>query len=557
MIRKFREQSVLYKLMTIAILAFAVFFLCKCCIHLLQFPGAVGEYREAADVQLTQAFLNGDNPYRLASIEIERDIPPVLYQYSFLNSLIAAGIALLLGGRVILAHYVLALLCMTGSGVLAFRMIDRHSQQTVLPMLGGTLTLFCHWRSGYVSTTPNSLGVFLILLTAFIATSGKIRKKAAFTALLCVLLFYTKLYFVTIAAAIFIFFLCYDRREAVKFVAMCVAQGALSVLLIQLVWPLYFTYSFYFINGRLIWLPISRFLMKVGGVFAQIGFTVLPQAFQSETIDYNRLQYVLEQYGYLITVFFPLFTLLLVSLVLATVKKRRIRVSENDALGFSVIAMITQGLCLFVVGREKGAYLSYYLQLFTPFVIIASLICMERYLHLQKEVMNLALIGVVALLSLYFGYRRLPLHMMTEQEVADWKQAEAYIDAYETEEAGREDVYYSPVLAYLAMERGKNVYNNGHVGVIKESVLGRFDRDLPAHSVFPHAGEITQMHVDYQNRIKQNVRDHAYKLVTVDSDAMYVDKELLLENGYRRIDTLPLAVGNAEYEVEFYTPADQ
>ena len=99
--------------------------------------------------------------------------------------------------------------------------------------------------------------------------------------------------------------------------------------------------------------------------------------------------------------------------------------SENDALGFSVIAMITQGLCLFVVGREKGAYLSYYLQLFTPFVILASLICMERYLHLQKELLNLALIGVVALLSLYFGYRRLPLHMMTEQEVTDWKQAEA------------------------------------------------------------------------------------------------------------------------------------
>ena len=211
---KLKTQSVLYTLMTIAMLVFAVFFLCRCWIHLSAFPGAVNEYREAADVQLTQSFLNGENPYLLKSLDSTNDMPPVLYQYSFLNSAISALVALILGGNVVLAHYIVATLCMVGSAILTYLLIDRYSQNTALPMLGAILALFCHWRFGYLSTTPNSLGIFLTLLTFTVAVLPQVKGRAIITALLCVLLFYTKLYFVTIAGAIFIFYLFYDRKEA-------------------------------------------------------------------------------------------------------------------------------------------------------------------------------------------------------------------------------------------------------------------------------------------------------------------------------------------------------
>lgn len=560
MIKKIRKQPIWYTLMTIAIFAFAVFFLCKCCMHLLQFPGAVNEYREAADVQLTQAFLDGDNPYRLQSIEQERDMPPVLYQYSFLNSLLCAGIALLLGGRVILAHYILALLAMIGSGILTYCLIDRYSQQTVVPMLGATLMLFCHWRSGYVSTTPNSLGIFLSLLAFTVAVSPRIKKKAILTAFLCVLLFYTKLYFVTIAGAIFIFCLFYDRREVIKFVAMCILQGALSILIIQWFWPLYYTYNLYFINGGVLWNSLWTILKAENGYFA-----VLPMWIRPDILNINfseGTRYVFVQYGYLITVFFPLFAILFFSLVTAGIQKRKIHVEENDVLGFAVIAMITQGLCLFVVGRENGAYLSYFLQLWIPYVIIAGLSCLEKYLHLSRKMLNVFLIAVVALLSLYFGFRRLPLHMMTEQEMADWQQAAAYIDQYEDvkSEGNKQgqltperDVYYTPILAYLAIEHGKWAYNNGHVGALEPSVIARANTNTPAQVVFPHADRIIELHDAYRSRILENIENHTYKLITTDSDALLVDEEVLLANGYHLIDTLPLVVGNAEYEVGFYT----
>ncbi len=544
MIRKYKEQPIWYTLMTIAIFAFAVFFLCRCGMHLLQFPGAVNEYREAADVQLTQAFLNGDNPYRLQSIEQERDMPPVLYQYSFLNSLICAGLAMLLGGRVILAHYILAVLAMIGSGILTYRLIDRYSQQTVLPMLGAVLTLFCHWRSGYVSTTPNSLGIFLTLLTFTITVYPKIKHKAILTAFLCVLLFYTKLYFVTIAGAILLYFLFYDRKEAFKYLGMCLGQGALSILLIQWFWPLYYTYSLYFINGTTVWASISR-LIRINGSAGGYAFMV------SMFLGNAPIYYVFEQFGYLIITFGALFVILLASMIAAMARKNKIHIEENDVLSLAVIQIILQGLCLFVVGREDGAYLSYYLQLWMPYVILASLICLERFLKPSKTYLHLGLLAFVTLLSLYFGYRKLPLHMMTDEEITAWQQAQTHITEYGTAENG--NVYYAPELAYLAMEQGERTYNNGHTGVIYENTKEQWDKDKTAHVAFPYAGEIIQMNLDYQQMIQDSIRNHAYTLVTIDSDGLYVDETILTENGYHRMDILPLAVGNAVYDVEFWT----
>ena len=62
------------------------------------------------------------------------------------------------------------------------------------------------------------------------------------------------------------------------------------------------------------------------------------------------------------------------------------------------------------------------------------------------------------------------------------------------------------------------------------------------------------MNLDYQQQILEDIRNHAYTLVTTDQEGMYVDEAILTENGYHRMDVLPLAVGNAVYDVEFWIP---
>lgn len=550
--------------MTIAILAFAVFFLCKCWIHISTVPYAVNEYREAADVQLTEAFLKGEIPYRLESLDAPGEMPPVLYQYSFLNSVVCALFSLLLGRRVVLAHYLVAFLSMIGSSILSFHLIGKRSGQTILPVLGAVLTLFCHWRFGYLSTTPNSLGIFLTLLTFTFAVSEKVKYKSVLVAGMCILLFYTKLYFVTFSIAVFLYFLLYDRLEAIKFLGMCICLGALSVLLIQYFWPLYFTYSVYFINGTNLWNSVSKIFKMTysqGSAFPSLQLVVLflPDILFS-SLSYvimfrtaeTASQYVFEQFGYMATVFGPLFLILIYSLTLSVLKKRKIKIEENDILILAVIQVIVQGLCMFVLGRGDGAYLSYYLQLWIPYVIIASLILAEKDIHFSREILKIAFIALLSFLLLYFGYKRLPLFMMTEEQEENWKQAKSYTDMCE-----RGEVYYSPVLAYLAMDKGEQAYNNGHTGIMGERASSRWEEDQLAHKVFPDAGKIINQNLEYQERIKEKIREHSYALVTTDDEQLFVDDVFLSENGYKQIDELPLAVGNADYNVRFWVPKEE
>lgn len=557
-----KKQSIWHSLVSIAILIFAVFFLCRISINVFSHPYAVNEYREAADVQLTEAFLENDNPYLLESLDKNREsgMPPVLYQYSFVNSAIGAGISLFTGGNAVTALYILALLSMMGSAILVYFMIGRCVDNTTFPLLGAVLTLFCHWRFGYLSTTPNSLGIFVILLTVFIASSDKIngRWKAFLTALLSVLCFYIKLYYVTVAFGVFVFFFMYKKSEAWRFFLYCIGLGVASVLIIQLAWPLYFTYSIYFINGMgLRFIPRT---IHFGAVMDSVSAGALTM---SVKINFDAFSYVFEQFGYMFITFVGVFLVLIFSMITAVIYKRKIKVCTNDTLSLTVILSITQGLCLLVLGKADGAYLSYFLQLWMPFVIIASMICADRYV-LNDFILNSKIIGdsrirlvlgigftaVYSFASIYLGYHKLPLHIMTETEIEDWMTAEEYIEKFDPKRT-----YYVPELAYIADMHDERAYDNGHVAVASEKGLKKWENENFSQDVFGYADDIARQNIDYQNEIKEGFKNHEYKLVTLDDYGFFGDIDYYTElegYGYELIDTLSLAVGNSTYDIQFW-----
>lgn len=552
----FKKQSIWHTLISIAILAFAVYFLCKISINVFSHPYAVNEYREAADVQLTQAFLDGDNPYRTESLTREREsgMPPVLYQYSFLNSALGALVALLIGGNAVTALYVLSLLSMIGSGILVYLMIRRQVDNTAVPMIGAVLVLFCHWRFGYLSTTPNSLGIFLMLLTTFFVSSSRVkgRLKLIITAILSVLLFYTKLYFVTVAFGIFVFMFMYKKADAFKYLLYCLFSGILSVLVIQLVWPLYFTYSVYFLNGMgLKFIPGA---IKTGVLTNAIGAGTLTAKI---SVNVGAFSYVFEQFGYIFITFAALFIVLLFSMISGIIQKRKVEVLPNDILALSVILTITQALCMFVLGRADGTYLTYYLQLFVPYVIVASLICADRYIMngiCAKSWVRVCFLALFAFVSIYFGYHKLPLNIMSDEAKGNWKQAEEYTDNYNT---GK--IYYSPELAYIAMKHGERSYDNGHSPVACRNGLKTWEQEKISHVIFPYADDIALQNLAYQDSIKDGIKNHEYSLVTINNIGFLGDTdfpEYLKQCEYKQIDVLPLAVGNATYDVEFWIPAE-
>ena len=244
MLKLFREENIIYKLMTLAVLAAAVFFVCKIVyVGVLALPYPK-ELLEPSNIMLTNQLLEGKNPYALSVLSDK--VPGVNYDYAFLGSLIAAAISKITGCSAITAHFCISLFSILATGVLGFLTVRDQTRTTVAPCLASILFMFCHWRFGYISAAPDDLGLFFFVLTLYLAACPQIRNKPVICAIGITLCFYTKQYFVFVAVPVFIYMLLHSRREALKLFAWTVAINAVAAALITLSWPLYWTKAFLF-----------------------------------------------------------------------------------------------------------------------------------------------------------------------------------------------------------------------------------------------------------------------------------------------------------------------
>ena len=545
----FRREPVLYKLLTLAVLAAAFFIVCRIIyagIIALPYPK---ELLEPSNVALTNTFLSGKSPYTLSALEWE--VPGVNYDYPFLNSLIAAVIAKITRCTAVTAHFMISLSSILISGILGATFVSKLTKTTVAPVLASVLFVFCHWRYGYISASPDDLGLLILLLTSFAATSPKIKNKSLWCAIGMTLCFYTKQYFVFAAAGIFVYMLLYSRKDAFKFVAWGISVNVIITALITVFWPLYWT---------------KAFLFTYVGTFVGGG---------------GQLSTLIDQLKYIIIMFAALFVIIIIAVAMALKKMyrnneriRSIKVRENDIFALSVTQSVTMIVPLSVIGKNDGALFTYFLQLWVPFVIIVALVCFERMMpedviydtkevfdvrHLKlngdhiKTHIYVALYAVIAVSTIYFGFGKLPLHVLTKQEIADWQKAYQYTAEYSKEG----DIYYSRGLSYDGFARGNGEWMCGHEGEPDEESEDILEKWGITPDSYPYVHMIVEQNARYRKGIVKKATDHEYALITFETYDRFIpfNEGYCEKIGYRCIDRLSLQFGNMPYEVVFYVPS--
>lgn len=545
MVATFKKQPTIYKFLTAGILIYAVYFVVKITYNMilgLDFPN---ELLEPSNIQLTQAILDGKIPYaREALVELGQR-PGVSYEYPFMTCLIAAGFSFILGGDVILSHYIVSLLSILGTGLIGALIVKRYAKTTVGPMFAFMLLMFCHWRYGYISAAPDDVGLFFSILTLYLATNEKIKNKPIWCAFGITVCFYTKQYFASIAISLFIFMCLYNLKDALKLFLYTVVLMLISGTLITIFWPLYWDYS----------------------VLLLIVYACRPNG------SLSRILYVLEQFGYLAIVFSGLLAIL----VIAFIKKirdrkkdigpsekrlRGIHIKENDALALFIIQIPVQMLCLFVLGTNDGAFLTYFLQLWVPSVVIAAVTCIEQMLPdfnkqvgaekmktSAKQLIIPAIYTFIVVVTIWFGKGKLPVHILNDSDLAEWEQAYSIVDEY------RDDgqVVYAKTLAYKGKECGDDIYLTDHDGDIREGTYDIWKETPFQQELFPDAGEIFEENMAYREQLKEKARNHEIPLIThVGTEDMVFTDDYLEEIGYRLLTTISLQTGNVDYDTEFW-----
>ena len=91
--------------------------------------------------------------------------------------------------------------------------IAHENTKTLLPPVCAFLFITaCSWRYGYVNAVPDTLGLTLLVMIFFAETRKKLPGKEYIEAFIAVALFYTKQYFVIVAASLFIYKLITDKN---------------------------------------------------------------------------------------------------------------------------------------------------------------------------------------------------------------------------------------------------------------------------------------------------------------------------------------------------------
>lgn len=549
--------------------AILIFNIGRACLADVSFPN---EYREAANIQLTMEFLKGNNPYSLSAYD--GSVPGIIYVYGPLYSLLTALFCLIIPADVIFMHYLVTFVCVIAGAVLASYMTYKKTQYLAAPASVFLFMISCNWRYGYINAVPDALALTLMMLIFFVVTSKDFRFKDTILAVLSVLIFFAKQYFLIVMVPVLIYrFLC-DRKKALSLLLQTMIISAVTFIVVSFTCPLYFTYTVFMAHG-----PFGMSKEQFSELRAYLKEEEAEDRYYEKEAEKNEaaladtekdqeeiltnksentdpgsgFSYEIMQLKSLGGMFIFIFLWTLAGMILEI--KDRLK-HRKDAEFFFIIHMAAAFAALIYLGQNNGAWLSYYLQLLMPAVIIYSFIIQDRLIAKYDGRMQIILTAFFLLTVSFSAYRtgtRLVIYEKTDEQVKAWEKAYALV----SDAAQKGDVCYVPPLGFCALSDGRYLYNNGHNMVANIQFLMEYNTTPWEQKLFPHAGMVINSHYDEQMKIREKAENGEYEMVTLidgmDTDYDRLDMADLMKAGYKKTDEILLYSGRLSYNVQFWT----
>ena len=216
--------------------------------------------------------------------------------------------------------------------------------------------------------------------------------------------------------------------------------------------------------------------------------------------------------------------------------------------------MVVAAIVLYYIGNNEGAFISYYLQLFVPALVLVAVVAMDN-IRLSGD--NVNKIGIPLLIAfnlltcVYTINRAEPRLVVTKIADVDRTYWDIFYDIIS--DYDHKDVYYIPLGEYPVSFTDKYIYNTGMPFVISEKYLDKYNEDDLAQKLFPHAGELMQQHLDYRKKVRKKVLDGEYDLIMFTPNMDKIFSEDDMAGRYQNLVILPLKAGSWSWEIELYT----
>ena len=546
--RALRSKNI-YFYFSIPLIIYAVYVICGIIFHTITDAGIPNEYRECANVLMTMEFIKGNNPYSLDALR--GDLPPMIYLYGPLYSLVTAGLGAVLGllhipFDIVGIHYFITFLCIIISAALAFKMVYDETGSFAFGLGAFAFLINCSWRYNYVNAVPDCMGLAIMMLILFILTKRKMRGSEILVAALTVLIFFTKQYYLLIAGTVTGFlFIFRGIKSTAKYLACLAGFFILTALLIQWQCPLFWTYTLYLAKGPGVGVArtVTRGAVKISGTQYNIqqimslgGIFLMFFVTEAAGCIYFLKSFIKEIPGH--NIMKDGWELLL----------RKTGVSTFDAL--MLMHMGVAGICLTYLGRNDGAWLSYYLELFMPALIMGALSLFDKLA--KKATGRKMMVAFAVYFVIFMGFTafrasgRLPVSPLSEEDHREWEAAEKLLD----QNPG--DMYLYPHLAYYGINNDIYIYNTGQPFVVSEKFYKSYHKHPEKMEKYPYAEDIFTSHFAYREKIRDRVRNGEYSVVSYveGTDEVFTREDL--SAFYRPAATCALRTGRQVWDTELW-----
>jgi hypothetical protein len=485
------------------------------------------EYREGATPLTTALLLAGKNPFDLAHL------PAAANVYGVLSNLITYPFAALFGATLPLHRAVstgfIAACC--GLYGLALRRANIPPLWTAAGV--AILYAYCLYNSA-LATPPNSLGLFLFLGSALIPwLEHYSRRSLIWSGLLGTLAIYAKLYFGVAMPLLALYLLLFHSwRRALAYGAFCLGAIALSVGVTRFFFEAYFntvllihsnvaTYSVPHLMAQLKTLAILHpaFLLALGvGLWQGCG----------------QVGQRLKRGGQ--------------GLGLAAGLKGGLTDAPGSMHWILGVAIALFLLFVGKLGGHVGNYLTYFLHLVAPFMLLAIFRWVSTQPKGLQAVFSLALavnVWVISSDQLLYPIQR---------DLAPWRRVEQWVQTHP-------QVLNSPAIAPLLMAEHKPVYNSGHSEYFVFSFLAQPSPLLDR--LFVGQAAIEARYRAFVAEIRDRVMRQEFDLVVLQHSAQgdtpeqrYLNlPQSVLQQSYRleQVITVPLLYGQ-DMPLGIWTP---
>jgi len=206
-------------------------------------------------------------------------------------------------------------------------------------------------------------------------------------------------------------------------------------------------------------------------------------------------------------------------------------------------------IVVFILGKNPGNYLSYHFQLISPFLVIVTFTFVSRAVKLK------ALSQLLVLVAFYASYTILS-HDFTVRKPESWQRLEQTI-------AAAEKVYGTPLILGKILEKGGEIYQNGH------TVYFLFASGKPAWMVRKNPeATVRRLWEKHIEKIYSMIEAQEFDLVILDKwteiprplPGTHDDRDgtELLQRYYRLRETIPVHLahrrGGGMFQVQIWEP---